>query len=484
MRSKLLAVILGMALLISVLPTSHAEAELFSQEDLIQEADTKNAIAITLNANSAQSDGNVAIEAGRVTIRDAGVYILTGQYQGSIVVDAGKKDSIQLVLDNVQITSETFASIYVKKAEKVSVILNGSSTMVNGGSYEAIDENDVDSVIFSKTDLVLKGSGYLTIQAKAGHGIVSKDTLIITGGNYDIQSERHGLNGKDAIQIAGGSFRITTGGGSENAAMKPSDAAGKQWGQGRLPIQTSLEETIGTKGIKSNGSICIQGGIFTLDCADDAIHAGGDITIDSGDFSIRTADDAIHSDTNVTIQSGSFDIPYCYEGIEGETITVNGGTIRIISTDDGLNAAGGADNSGYWGGFSDNANAFIEINGGEITVVSDGDSLDSNGRITLNGGILNLTCNGYGNTAIDYESGFTNNGAEVTTNDGSENGTGMMHGGRGPMGGDFGQFGGRGNHNGERMPGGDMGGDFGQRPDFPEMQGQDVLPGTPPQARQ
>lgn len=470
MKRKLLAALLCAALLAASLPCALAESQLFTPEDLNQEADTRNASVITLNGTSAQGNGKITVRDGCVTIEDAGTYILTGQFLGSIVVDAGKSDAVQLVLDGVQITSETSAAIYVKKAEKTSIVLSGSSTLSNGGSYEAIDENNIDAVIFSKSDLVLKGSGNLTIQAQAGHGVVSKDTLIITGGNYDIQAERHGLSGKDAVQIAGGDFRITTGGGSESGTMKLSDAAGMQWGRGGYTSSTVTENTPGTKGIKSDGPICILGGTFALDCADDAIHAGGDVTIEGGDFSIRTADDGIHSDTNVTIQGGSFSIPYCYEGMEGETVTVNGGSIQITSTDDGINAAGGADGSGHWGGFAGNANAAIEINGGEITIVSDGDSLDANGSITLNGGTLNLTCNGYGNTAIDYETEYTNNGAQVTTNDGSENGTGMLHGGRGQMDGNWGQFGGR----GERKPGEDMGprGDFGQRPDGSGMQGQ------------
>lgn len=488
MKYKISAFVLCLFIILSVLSSAMAEpvdAEPFAQEDLIQEADIGKAVIITLDGSSAQCSGKAEIAEGRVTIQDAGIYVLKGSYQGQIVVDSGKKDDVTLVLDNAQITSETSAVIYVKKAKKVSIVLNGSSTLVNGGSYEAIDENDIDAVIFSKSDLVLKGSGNLTIQAAVGHGIVSKDNLTITAGSYEIQSERHGLSGKDAVQIAGGSFQITTGGGSENGTMKPSDAAGKQWGRGGFVDSTAKEETPGTKGIKSDGSIFIQGGTFTMDCADDAIHAGGDVTIDGGDFRIRTADDGIHSDTKVIIQGGSFSIPYCYEGIEGESITVNGGTISITSTDDGFNAAGGADNSGYWGGFGGDANAFIEINGGDITVVSDGDSLDANGSITLNGGTLNLTCNGYGNTAIDYESGFANNGAQVTTNDGSENGNGMMHGGRGQMGGDFGQFGGRGQRGGAQMPGITMEPreDFGQRPYDPEMQGEKMFPGTPPQNR-
>lgn len=113
----------------------------------------------------------------------------------------------------------------------------------------------------------------------------------------------------------------------------------------------------------------------------------------------------------------------------------------ITSNDDGLNAAGGADSSGFGGfgnrqqdTFAASSNSFILINGGDITIVSTGDCVDSNGSLTINGGTLNLTCNGSGNTAIDCDGTYTNNGGDVTTNDGSEKNSGQM-GGRAGRGG-------------------------------------------------
>ena len=55
--------------------------------------------------------------------------------------------------------------------------------------------------------------------------------------------------------------------------------------------------------------------------------------------------------------------------------------------------------------------------------------------MTVNGGTLNLTCGGNGNTALDANGTFTNNGGSIATNDGSENGTGIMGGRMGMPGG-------------------------------------------------
>ena len=63
--------------------------------------------------------------------------------------------------------------------------------------------------------------------------------------------------------------------------------------------------------------------------------------------------------------------------------------------------------------------------------MANGDCLDSNGDLTINSGTLDLTCNGNGDTALDADGTYTNNGGEVTTNDGSEENPGAMTGGRG-----------------------------------------------------
>lgn len=81
------------------------------------------------------------------------------------------------------------------------------------------------------------------------------------------------------------------------------------------------------------------GGVYVLT----GVHANGNVTVSGGSFAITTGDDA------VTITDGTLDISKCYEGIEGQTIDISGGTIDIVSSGDGLNAAGGADQSGFDG---------------------------------------------------------------------------------------------------------------------------------------
>ena len=187
----------------------------FSDRDLDGSYDASQAIDITLSGTSAScSADGVTVSGSQVIISTEGIYRLSGTLDdGQIVINAADTDKVRLVLDGVTIHSATSAAIYALEADKVFVTLADGSenTLSNGGSYVAIDDNNIDAVIFSKTDLTLNGSGSLTIQAQAGHGVVSKDELVVTGGSYTVTSASHGMTGKDSVAIAGGVFTITSG---------------------------------------------------------------------------------------------------------------------------------------------------------------------------------------------------------------------------------------------------------------------------------
>ena len=470
---------------------------LFSNRDLEGTYEASEAVAIVLNGDSASCDSDaVTVEDGQIIIGEEGIYRISGTLtDGQIVVNADETDKVQLVLAGADITSSTSAAIYALEADKVFLTLEEGTenTLTNGGEYLAIDDNNIDAVIFAKTDLTLNGSGSLTIQAQAGHGVVSKDDLVITGGSYTITAANHGLSGKDSIAIADGTFAITsgkdgihaensddaslgylyiadgsftihaqgdaisangalqidggtfdlyTGEGSASVEMTDSESFAQRGAAAQTDTgseETTEEDSVSQKGIKGEGTFVINDGTFTVDSADDCLHAGGAMTIAAGTFTLNSGDDAVHCDDALTIQSGTFTIPYCYEGIEGLSITIEDGTFDIVSHDDGLNAAGGADSSGLGGRggdtFTASSDNFIIINGGTFTIVSSGDCVDSNGDITINGGVLDLTCNGNGDTALDCDGTYTNNGGDVTTNDGSENNPGQMGGGMGGHGG-------------------------------------------------
>ena len=169
-------------------------SDLFSDRDLDGSYDESTAIPIQLTGETAVCTSDaVSIDGTQITLLDEGTYLVSGSLtDGQIVVDADDTDKVQIVLAGAAITCADSAAIYSKNADKVFLTLaeGTENTLTNGGSYTAIDKNNIDSVVFSKTDLTLNGSGSLTIDAQAGHGVVSKDELTITCLLYTSPSPR------------------------------------------------------------------------------------------------------------------------------------------------------------------------------------------------------------------------------------------------------------------------------------------------------
>ena len=51
----------------------------------------------------------------------------------------------------------------------------------------------------------------MIVTSEKGHGIVSKDDLKLTSGEYNITAASHALSGKNSIRIASGTYTLTSG---------------------------------------------------------------------------------------------------------------------------------------------------------------------------------------------------------------------------------------------------------------------------------
>ena len=101
---------------------------------------------------------------GTVNITGEGTYIVTGSTSdGMIVIEVSEEEDVHLVLRDASITSKTSAAVYIISADEVYITLEGNNTLANGGTFKAIDENDIDSVIYSKDDLTVNGTEANTI---------------------------------------------------------------------------------------------------------------------------------------------------------------------------------------------------------------------------------------------------------------------------------------------------------------------------------
>ena len=417
----------------SVLDTS----EIFSDRDFEIGYDEDESIAIRLNGDSADcSSDAVQLSDSTVTITKEGTYLLSGTLNdGMIIVNTDKSEKVQLVLDSVTIHSETSAPIYVLQSDKVFLTQTAGSTNTfsNGGTFTAIDENNIDAVIFSKDDLTLNGSGTMIITSPAGHGIVSKDSLKFTSGSYDINCASHAISGNDevsvanadftivsgkdgihaentedsslgfsyiqsgtfqisaegdgisassCIQIDDGSFDITSGGGSVNAASHSSDAWGDFKGGGRHEggPGRNTEGTPGSDpgtdtpnmGMPDNGTP--DEGIE--DSSEDSssmkgIKAGAELSIYGGTFTIDSADDSFHSNGSMAIEGGTYTVTSGDDAFHADgTLEVTDGNMNITECYEGLEGLEGLE---------------VNVSGGDITLTASDDGFNAAGGTDSSG---------------------------------------------------------------------------------------------------
>ncbi|KAF1296948.1 hypothetical protein BAU15_15145 [Enterococcus sp. JM4C] len=441
--------------------TSETKYGSYKNEDFDASYDEASATTIELSKNKATITGDGAkLTDDTVTISAAGTYILSGTFEGQIVVDACEA-TVHLVLNGVSITNSDSSAILVEQAEKViTTLADGTeNTLEDGKDYVfATGEDEPDATFFSKDDLTINGTGSLMVNGNYSNGIRGKDDLVIVSGTIKVTAINNAIKSKDSLSIAGGSFDLTTTAGDGLQANNTEDAAqgwigidggtfAIQAGNDGIQAETNLniataELSIKTgdgatmsnpdaeasyKGLKAGNTIVIDDGTYTIDSADDSIHANNAVTIANGSMTLASGDDGIHADQALTIDGGQVVVTNSYEGLEGSTITITGGEHQITATDDGINAGGGSDTTetagqfgadsfggaggGPGGGDQADETKSIKISGGLTQVKADGDGVDSNGNITLTNGTLLVDgpTNG-GNGALDYNGEFVQEG--------------------------------------------------------------------------
>lgn len=298
-------------------------------------------------------------------ITEGGSYEISGTTD-PITVDT--EEDVELVLNDVTITSSNAPAINIISAKTVSIVLKGENTITSTTT------EDLDGAIYSKADLIFSGDGTLTIKSNYD-GIVSKDTLIIKSGTYNIEVDDDGIRGKDNVIITDGTFNIKAGGDGIKASN-----------------DTDTEK----------GYITIEGGTFNIKASSDGIQAITKLVINGGDFTITSS-----------------------EGLEATYIIINDGTIKITASDDGINASNKSTISTPTVEINGGS---ITIDMGQ----GDTDAIDANGNLYINGGTINITAQSpfdYDNEGKLNGGSVTVNGNKVTELTNQMMGGGMGPGG-------------------------------------------------------
>jgi hypothetical protein len=422
----------------SDLPDDVSTIELpdLNDDDQIDTVEAIDAI-ITFNSSSIESnDDSISIDDNTITLDTEGVYELTGRSdQATIYIDASSDDTITLVLNDVSLSSATGPIIYIENADKVmiNVVSNTENTLTDTSS-EAYDK---DSVIYSKDDLTINGSGSLTINAGLQKGIKANDDLVIYGTTLNITSEGHAIKANNSITISKVDLTIVSGSDgiqSDNEddptesliylisgtydITSYGDAISSSYdltiydGEYNLVsgYQNNNVSTTSAKSLKTDHNLYLINGTFIIDSEDDAIHSDDGLIIFDGTYTISSEDDGIHTNNSLDIQGGDITITDAFEGIEGKYIDISGGNIEVNASDDGINGSDPdissevADVPNGTTGSATTSTAEINISGGIIKVTASDDAIDANGSITISGGIIVINGPTSGmQSLIDYD---------------------------------------------------------------------------------
>ncbi len=329
-----------------------------------------------------------------------------------------------LTLNGVNIQNQSGAAINIQVKKKITVILadKTENKLVDSNSYVFVTDEDMKGTIFSEGQLVFEGTGSLSVDGNYKHAICADDYIQINGGTITVNKTiSDGIHAKDYFQMEGGNLTITSSsdgvdceagyfnikGGTINATSTGQGGKGiKSFGNMNLSGGNIVLKTTGNAyydststdisspaGIKCDANLVISDNcnlsISSSGSAGKGISVDSTMVVNGGIINVITSGaiykysskldssaKAIKCDGNITINGGNFTIKTSKDGAEGieskNILTINGGNFEIEAYDDALNAA-----------------KQIVINGGQIYCYSsNNDGIDSNGTLTITGGLI------------------------------------------------------------------------------------------------
>jgi len=343
-RIKFLFVLIGLALILvlGVVSFNTSTSSGNGSSTYLPEADTT---AIFLKGTTAEFIGkNVNIVKNSyygtiVEITGSGIYVIQGSLNRGFISVSKKGLDVTIILNGANIISRNYAALTSLEKSNVTVVLaeNTTNSLLDGSNdgsasnkyyHTYNNKKHPNATLLVRGYLTIKGSGKLMVSSKYHNGIRSRAKLKIEDGEIEINAAKNAVKGNNAIVISGGIFNIVSG--------------------------------------------------------NDGIQASTTLTINNGVFNIDSGDDAIRAQNRLTINGGNINITKCYEGLEAHDIDLNGGFVKIKSSDDGINVSGG------WrvGDVEEVIDGTLTITGGEYYVEAGGDAVDSNGHILMSGGTV------------------------------------------------------------------------------------------------
>ena len=294
---------------------------------------TEGATQIAANGDSIVVTGDGAVaENGKVTIRKAGTYLLSGTLEeGQLLVDAEEGAEIILIFDGFKISNSTDAPLLFESGSSITLVLKDGSENAVTDLRSSAEENK--AAIYTKSDLTISGNGTLDVTGTAEDAIHSKTNVTVQGGTINLKAGDDAIHADETLTILDGKVTV-------------------------------LESEEGLEGLV----VDIQGGDITVNASDDGLNAsdgsgsdkvpgqateGAEIRISGGVLTVKASGDGIDSNGDLIISGGTVVVdgpsdggnaPIDYDGkgvISGGTVFVSGDSGMFQS----LNDSGSTQNS-------------------------------------------------------------------------------------------------------------------------------------------
>ena len=409
-------------------------------------------LSVTCEDNALKGNDSVSIQSGVLTlISKSGDGIKTkntdisskGNQRGTISISGGTTtiyaacDGLDASYD-VEISSEAILNIYTDRYSPYSEESEETSSQRylkvtnNAYNYSIKYSNESQESVFvnatysSSTSFGRNQFYYYTFDTKSSYPYVevyiySQSQAQSQETSYVYKTDKMSWN--DAydtlvLESRGSSYSYNWSNYQMTTGNRPGEGGSEGPGGGGMNDGNSEKQDKSTKGIKAGNEIHVSGGTLNINSYDDSLHANsgetlensetstGNILLTGGNMTLYSKDDAIHADGTLTIkESPTINITNCYEGLEGEFISILGGDIDIVSSDDGVNA-------------TTTSGTGITFEGGDVFVYAGGDGLDSNSKtsyqgILFNGGEVKIVSTSGGDSSIDTENGYTYRSGKV-----------------------------------------------------------------------
>ena len=409
----------------TVVPVSDNDGE---QEEIDTTSD-RTVYVVFSNTGSAvvSGDGNgvtATVSGNDVTITNTTsskvMYSLSGSTNdGFLKIYSGRKQNI--LLNSVSITNSRGAAINVQglsdtpnKGKRVDLLLSGNNSVADGATYSLTPSTeDEKAAVFSEGQIVVSGSGVLTINATGKAGISSDDWVQFVSGTVNVHSSGgHAVKGKDYVLVSGGTLDISVSADGKKGFSSDSlvrfeggNTTVAVTGGTIVTTEDGVKDTSSTAGVKADQMFEMVAGTLTItnsgkggkgiNCDGPAYFRGGNVNVTvtgqnfgssgggggwpgdggwGGNSNNSIGAKGIKCDGNIDISGGKVTVTASnHEGIETKgTLTVTGGEVYSQSNDDAINSAGD-----------------MTISGGYVCAYSTGnDGLDANGNLYINGGVV------------------------------------------------------------------------------------------------